>query len=178
MFAVVRECELSQDWSLLRELEPNIVAGIQFLDSLRARARAEGSALGKYGLLAKGFADGGFDGTRGEFTNTLWTMTGLKAIGTAGEQQGLPRLARVSQIHTELYSAFNQAASQEMRSYDGKFSYLPMLMKDDPAWDLPNPWDRPRPQCAQWALARHFSRASVRSSASGVERTRRPDAGS
>jgi hypothetical protein len=153
MFTVVRQCELSQDWSLLRELEPNIVAGIQFLDALRARARAEGSALGKYGLLAKGFADGGFDGTRDEFTNTLWTMAGLKAIGTAGEQQGLPRVARASQIYKELYSAFNQAASQEMRSYEGRFSYLPMLMKDDPAWDLPDPWDRPRPQCAQWALS-------------------------
>lgn len=153
MFTVVRQCELGQDWSLLRELEPNIVAGIQFLDSLRARARAEGSALGKYGLLAKGFADGGFDGSRNEFTNTLWTMAGLKAMGAAGEQQGLPRIAYASQIYRELNSAFNQAASVEMRSYDGRFSYLPMLMKEDAAWDLPDPWDRPQPQCAQWALS-------------------------
>ncbi|MES2220872.1 MAG: hypothetical protein V4587_07890, partial [Acidobacteriota bacterium] len=52
-----------------------------------------------------------------------------------------------------LRAAFNQAASQQMRSYDGQFQYLPMLMKDDPDWNLPDPWDRPRPQTAQWALS-------------------------
>ncbi len=153
MFTLVRQCELSQDWSLLHELEPNVVSAIQFLDSLRARARQEGSALGKYGLLPKGFADGGIRGTRDEFTNTLWTMAGLKAIGAAGEQQKLSKVAYASQLYRELYSAFNRAAPQEMRSFDGKFQYLPMLLKDDPAWNLPDPWDRPRPQCAQWALS-------------------------
>jgi hypothetical protein len=153
MFTLVRQCELSQDWSLLRQLEPNVASAIQFLDSLRARARQEGSALGKYGLLAKGFADGGFDGTRNEFTNTLWTMAGLKAIGEAGEQQKLPRVASATRLYRELYAAFNPAAAQEMRSYEGNFQYLPMLLKDDPAWSLPDPWDRPRPQCAQWALS-------------------------
>jgi hypothetical protein len=153
MFTVVRQCELSQDWSLLHELEPNIVAAIQFLDSLRARARAEGSALGKYGLLPKGFADGGFDGIQDEVTNTLWSIAGLKAIGAAGEQQKMPKLAAATRLYQELYAAFDKAAQQEMRSYEGKFQYLPMLLKEDPAWDLPDPWDRPRPQCAQWALS-------------------------
>jgi hypothetical protein len=153
MFTLVRQCELSQDWSLLRELEPNVVSAIQFLDSLRSRARLEGSSLGRYGLLPKGFADGGFDGSRDELTNTLWTMAGLKAIGAAGEQQKIPKVARATQLYRELYSAFNQAVPHEMRSYDNKFQYLPMLLKDDPAWSLPDPWDRPRPQCAQWALS-------------------------
>jgi len=33
------------------------------------------------------------------------------------------------------------------------FEYLPMLAKDDPAWQDPDPWNRPRPQTAQWALS-------------------------
>jgi hypothetical protein len=33
------------------------------------------------------------------------------------------------------------------------FSYLPMLVHDDPALQAANPWDRPRPQTAQWALS-------------------------
>ena len=28
-----------------------------------------------------------------------------------------------------------------------------MLLKNDPQWELPDPWDRPRPQSAQWALS-------------------------
>jgi hypothetical protein len=106
MFTLVRQCELSQNWSLLRELEPKVLSAIQFLDSLRSRARSEGSSLGRYGLLPKGFADGGFDGSRDELTNTLWTMAGLKAIGAAGEQQKIPKVAYATQLYRELYSAF------------------------------------------------------------------------
>jgi hypothetical protein len=153
MFTLVRQCELSQDWSLLHDLEPEVVHAIDFLDTLRARAVTEGSALGRYGLLPKGFADGGFDGTRNEFTNTLWTMAGLRAIGAAGEKQNLPAVARASQVFQELYAAFEKAAVQEMRDYEGQFQYLPMIAKEDAAWNLPDPWDRPRPQCAQWALS-------------------------
>lgn len=153
MFTLVRQCELSQDWSALREFQPNVVAALAYIDSLRARAQAEGGVMGRYGLLPKGFADGGLGGSRDEFTNTLWIMAGLKAIGAAGEQQRVPQIARATGMYRELRTAFNAAASQEIRSYHGKFQYLPMLMKDDSDWQLPNPWDRPRPQTAQWALS-------------------------
>ena len=46
-----------------------------------------------------------------------------------------------------------QAAPREMRRHESGFDYLPMLLKNDPDWDLPDPWDRPRPQSAQWALS-------------------------
>lgn len=153
MFTTARQCELAQDWSLLREFQPNIVQALDFIDALRARAKKEGSSLGKYGLLPKGFADGGFDGTKDEFTNTWWTLAGLKAIGAAGEQQNLPHIARASTMYKELRANFDAAAAQEMRSFDGKFSYLPALLKTDETWTLPDPWERPRPQCAQWALS-------------------------
>ncbi|MHB1935705.1 MAG: hypothetical protein ACYCOR_03885 [Acidobacteriaceae bacterium] len=153
MFTLVRQCELSQDWSALHEFQPNVVSALAYIDSLRARARAEGGTMGRYGLLPKGFADGGLGGSRDEFTNTLWTMAGLKAIGAAGEEQQIPQIARASGMYRELRVAFNQAASQEMRSYGGKFQYLPMLMKEDPDWQLPDAWDRPRAQSAQWALS-------------------------
>jgi len=153
MFTLVRQCELSQDWTVLKELEPHVVAGIEFLDGLRARARREGSTLGGYGLLPRGFADGGLEGVRDELTNTLWVLAGLKAIGAAGESLQLPNLAKATHLHNELFAAFNEAARREMRSFDGKFDYLPMVVKSDPQWALPDPWDRPRPQCAQWALS-------------------------
>ncbi|MES2220873.1 MAG: hypothetical protein V4587_07895, partial [Acidobacteriota bacterium] len=99
MFTLVRQCELSQDWSALREFQPNVETALAYIDSLRARARAEGGMMGRYGLLPKGFADGGLGGSRDEFTNTLWTLAGLKAIGAAGEQQQIPPIARASQMY-------------------------------------------------------------------------------
>jgi hypothetical protein len=92
MFTLVRQCELSQDWSLLRELSPQVAHAIRFLRSLQAEAIRQDSALGRYGLLAKGFADGGIGGLRDEFTNTLWALAGLKAIAQAAEQQKIDSL--------------------------------------------------------------------------------------
>jgi hypothetical protein len=153
MFTLVRQCELSQDWTLLHELESEVVHAIEFIESLLPRAKTEGSALGKYGLLPRGFADGGFDGSREEITNTVWTLAGLKAIAAAGAAQKMPNVAKASALYQKLYTNFQTAAKQEMRDYDGRFRYLPMLLKEDPLWQQPNAWDRPRPQCAQWAMS-------------------------
>jgi hypothetical protein len=153
MFTLVRQCELSQDWSLLHELESQVVHGLEFLRSLQALAVSQGSALGRYGLQARGFADGGIAGVRDEFTNTLWTLAGLKAMAKAAEDQHMTALNDATKLHAELQSAFAKAAPQEMRRYQAGFDYLPMLLKNDPDWELPDPWDRPRPQSAQWALS-------------------------
>jgi hypothetical protein len=153
MFTLVRQCELSQDWSLLHELEPQVVHAIEFIESLLPRAKAENSALGRYGLLPRGFADGGFDGSREELTNTIWTLAGLKSIAAAGAAQKMPQVAKANALYQQLLRSFQAAAQQEMRDYDGHFHYLPMLLKEDPLWQLPNAWDRPRPQCAQWAMS-------------------------
>jgi hypothetical protein len=152
MFTLVRQCELSQDWTLLHAYKSHVAAALEFIESLRTRSRAEGGVMGRHGLLPKGFSDGGL-GIGIEFTNTLWTMAGLKAIGKAGERQHIPEIARATKIYRELYAGFNQAATDEMKSFRGKFEYLPMRAKEDPSWLLPDPWDRPRPQSAQWALS-------------------------
>jgi hypothetical protein len=46
-----------------------------------------------------------------------------------------------------------ECAKNEMRQSPDGFSYLPMLLKADKLWSLPNEWERPRPQAAQWALS-------------------------
>jgi hypothetical protein len=153
IFTLVRQCELSQDWSLLRELSPQVARAITFLRSLQAEAIRQNSALGRYGLLAKGFPDGGIAGVCDELTNTLWVLAGLKAIAEAAEQQKLDSLNDARGFYNQLDAAFSKAAPQEMRRYETGFDYLPMLLKNDPQWELPDPWDRPRPQSAQWALS-------------------------
>jgi len=154
MFTLVRQCELSQDWSMARELEAQVVLAIEFIDGLRTRARTEGSVLGRYGLLARGFADGGIDGAREELTNTVWTLAGLKAVNECGVKSGIASFAKAGRLYHELYDAFMTAAREQMRVYpEGNFSYLPMLLKEDSAWNVPDEWERPRPQSAQWALS-------------------------
>jgi hypothetical protein len=152
MFTLVRACELKQDWSLLRNLAPNVGHAIEFLIQLRDEARKGDSPNGRYGLLAPGFPDGGIAGVRYDFTNTLWTLAGLRAVGAANQKLQLPDLERAASFYSELRAAFDAAAKQEMVRDPRGFTYLPMLMREDEQM-RDDAWDRPRPQSAQWALS-------------------------
>ena len=153
MFTLVRQAELSQDWSYFRAMQPQVVQAVKFLVSLREKARSDGSINGRYGLLAPGYGDGGLGGIHSEFTNTVWVLAGLKAVVEAADKLGLADPGGAKQFYQELRAAFLVAARQEMRRHADGFDYLPMLAKDDPLWSAPDEWDRPRPQTAQWALS-------------------------
>jgi hypothetical protein len=153
MFTLVRQCELKQDWSFFRDLEPNVVRALDFLISLRDRARSGSSTNGRYGLLAPGFADGGIGGVRSEFTNTVWTLAALRAVADAAHQLKIASLAKAREFSHELYEAFQQMARREMVRHPGGFEYLPMIAHDDPSFADPDLWNGPRPQTAQWALS-------------------------
>ena len=153
LFTLVRQAELSQDWSYFRSMQPNAVGAVRFLVSLRDKAKGDGSINGRYGLLAPGFGDGGLGGIHSEFTNTLWVLAGLKALTEATDRLGLPDPGGAKPFYKELRAAFFAAARQEMRRHADGFDYLPMLVKEDPLWSVPEEWARPRPQGAQWALS-------------------------
>jgi hypothetical protein len=153
MFTLARQCELKQDWSMFRELLPNVRRALDFLIRIRNEARKGNSLNGRYGLLPPGFADGGMAGLRDEFTNTVWTLAGLRAVVRANQKLNLPGLENAPQFYQELRSAFMAAAKKEMVRDPRGFTYLPMLLHTDPALTNPDPWLRPRPQTAQWALS-------------------------
>jgi hypothetical protein len=153
MFTLARQCELKQDWTFFRELEPNVVHALDFLISLRDQARSGPSINGRYGLLAPGFADGGIGGVRSEFTNTVWTLAALRAVADAADQLKMSSLARARTFFRELYEAFQQMARREMVRHPAGFDYLPMVAHDDSPRADPDPWNHPRPQTAQWALS-------------------------
>ena len=153
MFTLVRQAELSQDWSYFRSMQPNVIRAVKFLQAKRDEAKTDGSVNGRYGLLAPGTGDGGLGGTHSEFTNTVWALAGLRAVAEALESQGLPDPAGAKPFYAELRAALLAAARQEMRRHADGFEYLPMLVKSDPLWTEASEWDRPRPQCAQWALS-------------------------
>lgn len=152
MFTLVRQCELKQDWQMFKDLEPNVRRAIDFLVQLRNQARAGDSTNGRYGLLAPGFADGGIGGVRSEFTNTVWTLAGLKAMTNAAAALGV-NFHSAEMFYNELRTSFLNAAKAEMVRHPNGFEYLPMLARDDSSWQNPDPWQRPRPQTAQWALS-------------------------
>ena len=153
MFTLVRQAELAQDWSYFRKMTPAVLRGVKYIESLREKARAEGSVCGRYGLLARGMGDGGLGGIRDEFTNTLWSLAGLKAVADTGTRLGIPEYTGVRKVYRDLRAACDRAMREEMRRHAAGFDYLPMLMKEDAQWNAPREWDRARPQSGQWALS-------------------------
>ncbi|MGA7887183.1 MAG: hypothetical protein WCA44_15700 [Acidobacteriaceae bacterium] len=152
MFTLARACELKQDWTMMRQLAPQVGHAVEFLIQLRDQGRTGDSPNGKYGILPPGFADGGMGGIHYEFTNTLWALAGLRAVSRANEKLGLSDLNRAAGFYQELQAAFEAAARDQMVTDPRGFRYLPMLMSQDPAMHL-DAWDRPRPQTCQWALS-------------------------
>jgi hypothetical protein len=153
IFSLVRQAELSGDWEYFRSMQPNVIRAVRYLDGLRKVARDEGSANGKYGLLARGFCDGGVASWRPEFTNTLWVLAGLKALVGAAKRLGMDGFEAAATLQAELGDACAKAMRAEMRQHDEGFAYLPMVMREDPQWEEADPWERLRPQGAQWALS-------------------------
>jgi hypothetical protein len=153
IFTLVRQAELAQDWSYMRRMQPNILRAVRCLRDLRDKNLTADNACARYGVLPPGMGDGGLGGVREEFTNTLWVMAGLRAAADAARAQGIAGLEEAGALYAELRSAFLKAAKEEMRTHAAGFSYLPMLMKSDRQWSAPDEWDRPRPQCGQWAMS-------------------------
>jgi hypothetical protein len=161
MFTLVRACELKDDWDLFRELHEQVALGIRFLIKLRDEARRGSSTNGRYGLIAPGFPDGGIAEVHSEFSNTLWVLAGLRAVMRCNEYLMIPDLDIAASFYRELRDAFDQAAKQEMVADPRGFSFLPILMRDDQDWRLPDPWQRPRPQTAQWPVSQAIFPGSI-----------------
>jgi hypothetical protein len=153
MFTMVRQAELSQDWSYFRRMTPNLLRAARFLEQARDQSIRDGGTNGKYRILAAGIGDGGLGGVKHELTNTIWALAGLRATVEAADKLSLSEFAPVKQFYGELKEACFAAAREEMRLHPKGFQYLPMLTRDDPGWNAPDEWDRPRPQVAQWALS-------------------------
>ncbi len=153
VFTLVRHAELTQDWEFFKEIYPDAFRAIDYLKQLRDGAKGNGTASGNYGILPKGFGDSGIGGIRSEFTNTLWTLVTLKRLVEVTRRLQLDRFPALNQFYGELRQAFYRAAKSETRTHPGGFTYLPMLMKDDPQWAEKDERKKPRPQAAQIYLS-------------------------
>ena len=153
VWSLMRQAELSQNWDTFDELYPDAHKAMMYLKGLRDKTLKDGTANGKYGLLPKGFGDSGIGGVRSELTNSLWTLMTIRAFSKTADRFFLPKRTELRQFSMEMRVAFIGAQRAEMRQDPAGFSYLPMLMADDPQWSNPDEKKRPRPQAAQIYLS-------------------------
>ena len=98
------------------------------------------------GLIPPGFIDGGLEGgvTQPEYSNTLWTLAGLKAMIAAADWLGKKEDAKAWRSEwDDFYTVFRKAAARDLTTDDFGNHYLNNMMK---------PEQRSLPQRAQWAF--------------------------
>jgi len=149
VFTLIRQAELTQNWDYFHELYPDAFKALMYLKDLRQKAKGDNTPNGKYGLMPEGFGDSGIGGVRPEFTNTIWTLVALKKMMDVIKRLKVPRLSDVVDFYGQLRESFYRAGATELVKHPNGFSYLPMLMHEDPQWSDPDETKRPRPQVAQ-----------------------------
>ena len=158
---MVRQCELAGHMDKLESLWPTIKRAVAYLQKLREESKQRGPDAPEYGLLPASFGNGGLGGIRPEYTTTLWTLTGLKAVTGAAEQLGYQSDAeRFRAAFDDLMQAFRAHAERDMQTLADGVPYLPMLkpgsgehhwIHDYPG--TPEPWQRVNPGTGTWAFA-------------------------
>jgi hypothetical protein len=149
IFALLRQAELSQNWDLFNEIYPDAWKAVKYLEKIREEGLKEATPNSTYGILPEGFGDSGLGGKSAELTNTLWAIMVLNPLYNTARDLMFDRKTEIGDLYIALLRNFNILKATEMREDPRGFKYLPMLMKDDPAWNNPDLSKRPKPQSAQ-----------------------------
>ncbi len=159
---LVRQSELSGDWSRLRTQWPLIRKSVQYIHDLREQAYALDPDNPVYGLMPEAFCDGGLGGKRPEYSTPLWTLFGLKEIARAAHLLEMTEDATAFQAEFDsLLADFRRCAERDMAIQADGTPYLPMRIptgSGDHHWipdyplDVP-PWHLINPGTGTWALA-------------------------
>lgn len=144
IWGVVREAEISGDWSYAEKRWPQIVLGVSGLRGLREETLQHPGAA-YYGMLPPGFSDGGILDIGSEYSSVYCTITGLRAaerlalkLGHAKEAGEFRRLA------DDFLASFEQNRRRDQRRDANGNLYLPVRVGFKGA-DL-------IPQLTQWAF--------------------------
>jgi hypothetical protein len=144
LWTCARQARLRQDKAWLQSQWLELVRVAEFIKTLRQQTLQNDSPLDD-GLNPPGLADGGIDGVRYEYTNPYWNLLGLRSFVEAARWLGkTDEAAAWQKEYDDFMAAFRRAAVRDMRKDAKGNSYLPILMGDAGAKELP--------QRAQWAF--------------------------
>ncbi|MCC6123382.1 MAG: hypothetical protein IT426_00320 [Pirellulales bacterium] len=152
LWTCARHARLSQDKEWLRSIWPKLEKVVAYIKQLRRRSREDDSPLND-GLMPKGVIDGGIGGTRHEYTNVYWNLTGLKAIIDAARWLGKNEQADEWQKeYDDFYAAFRDCAKRDLKTDAHGNPYLAILIPPKNPPPDAKKTDDDIPCKAQWAF--------------------------
>ncbi len=144
IWAVVREAEISGDWSYAEKSWPKIVLGVSGIRGLREETlKHPGAAY--YGMLPPGFSDGGIIDIGSEYSSVYCMITGLRAAERLAIKLGHAKEAgEFRQLADDFLGSFNQNRLRDQRRDGHGNLYLPVRVGFK--------GEDPIPQLTQWAF--------------------------
>jgi len=144
LWTCARHAQLTQDKAWLESVWPKLQRIAAAIKTLRQQTLTNASPLDD-GLVPAGFPDGGIGGVQLEYTNPYWNLLGLRAFIDAARWLGKTDEAAAWQNeYNDFMAAFRKAAARDLRKDSNGNAYLPILMGEAGAKELP--------QRAQWAF--------------------------
>jgi len=144
IWGVVREAEISGDWSYAEKQWPQIVLGVSGIRGLRAETLQHPGAA-YYGMLPPGFSDGGILDIGSEYSSVYCTITGLRAAERLALKLGHAQEAvEFRQLADDFLTAFDQNRRRDQRRDAHGNLYLPVRVGFKGEDSIP--------QLTQWAF--------------------------
>ncbi|HQY06894.1 MAG TPA: hypothetical protein PLQ52_12590, partial [Lacunisphaera sp.] len=144
IWGVVREAEISGDWSYAEKRWPQIVLGVSGIRGLRAETLQHPGAP-YYGMLPPGFSDGGILDIGSEYSSVYCTITGLRAAERLARKLSHQKEAGdFRQLADDFLTAFNRHRVRDQRRDAHGNLYLPVRVGFK--------GEDPIPQLTQWAF--------------------------
>lgn len=144
IWGVVRDAEISGDWSYAEKRWPQIVLGVAGIRGLREETLKHPQAA-YYGMLPPGFSDGGIIDIGSEYSSVYCTITGLRAAERLALKLGHTKeVGEFRQLADDFLAAFNKNRQRDQRRDVRGNLYLPVRVGFK--------GDDPIPQLTQWAF--------------------------
>ena len=137
LWTCVRHAQLTQDKAWLESVWPKLLRVAEHLKRLRQETLQNDTPLDD-GLVSAGFSDGGIGGINCEYTNPYWNLVGLHSFVAAARWLGKKDTAALWQReYDDFFAAFRKAAARDQRKDAHGNSFLPILMGEAGAKELP-----------------------------------------
>jgi hypothetical protein len=144
IWGVVRDAEISGDWSYAEKSWPQIVLGVAGIRGLREETLKHPDAP-YHGMLPPGFSDGGILDIGSEYSSVYCTVTGLRAAERLAKKLGHAKEAvEFRQLADDFLAAFNRHRARDQRRDAQGNLYLPVRVGFK--------GEDPIPQLTQWAF--------------------------
>jgi hypothetical protein len=130
LWMIWRHAQLTGDWQWLRTMWPRVEREVKAIVSYRRMTRSDPKQV-NFGLMPRGFGDGGLGGEHREYTNIYWTLAGLKAAIEMAQKLDRPEAAAWEIEYQDYWATFQRARQRDKLTDAAGNVYVPVTMQGE-----------------------------------------------